>query len=109
MAPQASSTPNSRVVGAGFESIVEGFEVAVAVAALQSERDQAVGERGVLGQDGAVEVAAEGIAVAGAFKAANAVVAEAAAHAGERRRCRAEVGTASMVLEADERATLPLG
>src|SRR4051812_38475551 len=59
-----------RGVGTRLKRVVQRRQVTLAVAALQGQADELVCQRRVFGQDRAVQVAAEGIAVARALVAA---------------------------------------
>ncbi len=90
-------------VGGVLERVVERLELGPgAVAALQRERDQVVGQPGVLRQQRAVQVGADQVVAAHALEAVAAVVAVALQHPAERLGAGAEVGAAAVVLEAGE-------
>ena len=89
-------------VGVRFERVVQWGETGLLAVAGEGETQQAVGEDRVLGEEGAVEVSAEGVAVDGAFVAVRAVVAVAVDHPRQALAAGTEVGAAAVVLEANQ-------
>ena len=90
------------VVRGGLELVRRAARAPAAepVRRLDRERDQAVGEPGVLGQQRAVQVGADQVEAPDALVAVAAVVAVAVEDAAERLGARAEVGAPAVVLEA---------
>src|SRR5690242_11059156 len=77
------------------------------VAAIQRQPEHMVGKVRVLRQKRAMQIGAIGVAVNAALAPVFAIVAVASQHPPERLRAAAEIGTAAVILEADERALAP--
>ena len=99
----AASGPRADSWAARSSVSSSGSRSGRAVAALQREGDQVVGQPGVLGQQRAVQVGADQVVAAHALEPVAAVVAEAVQHPAEGAGAVAEVGAAAVVLEAGDR------
>src|SRR6478736_5344830 len=90
-------------MGRGLELVVERLEHGLRTRPPgDPERDQAVGEPGVLRQEGAVEVGADHVCLLDALAAVTAVVPMTVEDSAERLGFRAEVGATAVVLEPGE-------
>src|SRR5438046_1616117 len=58
-----------------LEAVVQGWQIAVLPLPFEGQTQQVVGEMGVLGQEGAVEVGAKGVLVGGALRLVLTIVA----------------------------------
>src|SRR5690606_286124 len=103
--PEASGALHGVAVRRGFQRVVERRERASALA-LQRRRQQPVGQMRVLGEQRAVHVAADGVAVARALQAVLPVVAMTNAHLAQRPGAWPQECQARVVLEAHQLAEL---
>src|SRR5688500_16660648 len=85
----------------GLKLAVQGLQLRLrSLTAGDRQLDQAVGEPSVLGQERPVEIGAEEVAPAHTLEPGLAVVPVALDDPSQRRRVRAQIGAAAVVLEA---------
>src|SRR5579884_1814170 len=83
-----------------------GERMLYAIFALQSQREQMVGKMGILRQKRAVHVCTVGITIHGPFAVILCIIAVSFQHPAQRFG-RTQVGAPAVVLEANQRASIP--